>query len=614
VMEDPFLDQLARVSAPVVIRALAPDRVDIVQLTEEQYAQYRNLLITQPLAVRPIDLTNAPYTVDLSTLAFSDVEDLKPLIGGKCGGFVGLLEPEDVTTPHRPICITVRAYAEHLAPFRTRLQQMLANQDFASFSRTRTLVLEGPQAYSQKFPSAQDAVYRDAVLARPQGDLLGDLAREGGVQTIIRDAPINPTTLAVITQALTEVYGIYDVTQGLRFRSSSSVEDIEGFNGAGLYTSNTGFLNAAALPDPSDHNRTVERALKETWLSYWGMEAFEERRLERVDHLSGNMAAQVHARFDDDKELANGVFTFTILPPGFAEAAVMEVNTQIGSLSITNPPPGVNAQAEVVRVSLAPLATEPIIERLIESSEVQPGVQIMDDPKLIRMFLEARAVTSNWMVVDNAPLFLSQRRRTLTLDFEFREMAATWPLLTTGNQYGRRVVIKQARTLEPGIGHIPETVRNYALPRDVLARAQRIERRICTTDRFRITMTDAYTDPLLTPNLGHDVEPFTGSMILEVLQSITELNLGAGHRTSLAHTAFVGIAHPGMREGGDWALDATLSSGPAVSAGFDHLQMRTDQTYVISLGAVSATGSWATCVQTLIYSTPSEFLKQFLPD
>ena len=58
-----------------------------------------------------------------------------------------------------------------------------------------------------------------------------------------------------------KAYGDYAVETALRFRSSSSVEDIEGFNGAGLYTSYTGYLHPELLKDVKDHDATIERAL-----------------------------------------------------------------------------------------------------------------------------------------------------------------------------------------------------------------------------------------------------------------------------------------------------------------------------------------------------------------
>lgn len=609
VMDDANLDQMARVNAPVAIRALLPNVLQIVPLTDTQYAQYRNLFVVAPLSVPPVDLTNAPYTTDLSQVALADVDELRPLIGGKCAGMVALLAPEDVSTVHRPLCITVKAYAEHIQPMVAEIQALLAHEEFNRSLRARTLALEGPDAFDARFPQPGDQAYRESVMARPTGDVVADMARAGGLVGRIQDAPINTATLAILEQALGTAYDVYQTQQALRFRSSSSVEDIEGFNGAGLYTSNTGFLHADLQSDPSDRKKTVERAIKLTWSSYWGTEAFEERRLESVDHLSGNIAVMVHARFDDAKELANGVLTFTILPPGHDALAVMELNAQAGALSVANPErPGV--LPEVVRVTKA-LDGTLRVERLQSSTEVAPGEEVVDDTGLLGLFTQAHAVTQQWLENDNQALYPSQRRRTLTLDFEFKDVDAGWPALAGANQYGRRMVLKQARTLEPGTAHMPEVVRNLPLPRDVLARARRIERRICTADRIRVTLTDAYTDKLMTPDLGFDVEPFTGVVMVEATQAVSEMGWAAGYRTTLAHTSFSSILHPGMREGGAWAFDALVLPAVVSTARFQRLQIQADKTWTLSNGSRNAVGTWGTCQRQILYSTPTEFLLQF---
>ena len=175
---------------------------------------------------------------------------------------------------------------------------------------------------------------------------------------MIESRPVAPPTLAAIVDVLSTTYADYDVKAGLRFRSSSSVEDIEGFNGAGLYTSYTGYLSPGRLADPDDRDKTIERALQRAWASYWSYEAFEERRLARIDHLSGAMGLTVHARFDDDLERNNGVATFTYLPrpPGGADVApgddaVLEINVQQGSVDVTNPDPDQVELPEVITVS-----------------------------------------------------------------------------------------------------------------------------------------------------------------------------------------------------------------------------------------------------------------------
>lgn len=118
----------------------------------------------------------------------------------------------------------------------------------------------------------------------------------------------------------------------MRFRSSSNVEDIEGFNGAGLYDS-----ISAELGSSTD---TVARAVTGVWASLWNDAAFEEREWARIDHGSAAMAILVHPSFPDENEMANGV-AVTANPFDPKGQPAYYINVQHGSVSVANPEPGV---------------------------------------------------------------------------------------------------------------------------------------------------------------------------------------------------------------------------------------------------------------------------------
>lgn len=88
-------------------------------------------------------------------------------------------------------------------------------------------------------------------------------------QRIIK-APINPQTLAAVSEKVQKDLG----GKGVFVRSSTNAEDLEGFNGAGLYDTVPNVLGKKALGE----------ALKQVWSSLWNFHAVEERALFNIDH------------------------------------------------------------------------------------------------------------------------------------------------------------------------------------------------------------------------------------------------------------------------------------------------------------------------------------------
>ncbi len=128
-----------------------------------------------------------------------------------------------------------------------------------------------------------------------------------------------------------------DYPQGLRmrFRSSTNAEDLDGFTGAGLYTSKSGEITG--YEDP------FLDAIREVWSSVWYFRAFEERSYRSIDHQAVGMALLVHQSFPDEE--ANGValtdnpFDKSGLDPAFY------INVQWGEESVVLPPPGVSTDS-----------------------------------------------------------------------------------------------------------------------------------------------------------------------------------------------------------------------------------------------------------------------------
>lgn len=508
-LNDPAVASAARVRAYAIVRASGVDQVDVTLITKEQFEAWQDLQSADRIAVPPVNTSSMPTIVELTSLAATienedDVESWRPIIGGKSAGFLALLSAGEVTTPEEPLAITVAPYLEHLGRVNRELEAMLGNDDFRRHARTRFLLLEGSEDYAGQYTSEPDAAYADQFVANlGADDPLRRIVEADGFKGWFRDMPMNAETLTEIIEALETTYGDYADTQGLRFRSSSSVEDIEGFSGAGLYDSNTGFLKPELQPDEKDQKKSVERTLKKTWASYWGFEAYEERRRENVDHRSGAMAVLVHARFDDPLEQNNGVATFTLLPAGADNESRAVVNVQVGDVSVTNPDPSTAELPEHIEVT-ADADGEISIDRIAEST-LATGQPVLTDAAVEALFEQLESVARLWRDRVNASLPADQRIETLTLDYEFKTMAPGWPALDDGSEpRPGRLVIKQARSLDPGLRGLPAAIVALPVPRDVLARAQLIEQVQCPGG----TRVEILTDPLLPPDIGYSQSPF----------------------------------------------------------------------------------------------------------
>ena len=141
----------------------------------------------------------------------------------------------------------------------------------------------------------------------------------------VKNSKVNPELLKKIEEKL----NAQNDFKNFRFRSSTNAEDMEGFNGAGLYDSKTAIIG--------DTEKTVEKAILEVWSSFWNFRAFQERDLFGIDHESCAMGVLVHRSFPDEK--ANGVLVTRNLYRD--RYAGITVNVQLGEESVVKPEPGV---------------------------------------------------------------------------------------------------------------------------------------------------------------------------------------------------------------------------------------------------------------------------------
>lgn len=236
--------------------------------------------------------------VDGEPVALRDaIKAAIPAYGGKASHFSILKKTEGVPVPDA-FSVPVYYYVQFLEQngFDERIDDLLDDPDFRDDPEIRSEALDALRADMQSAPvdpDFQDAL-RDKLAAFPE--------------------------------------------ERIRFRSSTNAEDLDGFTGAGLYTSRTGVQSD--WEDVLDAVRTV-------WSSVWYFRAFEEREYRGIDHRAVGMALLVHRSFPDLFEAANGValtanpFDPSGLEPGFY------INVQQGASSVVQPEDGMTTDQMV---------------------------------------------------------------------------------------------------------------------------------------------------------------------------------------------------------------------------------------------------------------------------
>lgn len=143
------------------------------------------------------------------------------------------------------------------------------------------------------------------------------------IRDAIKKEPVNPELISKLNTAFKNAK-----FKNFRFRSSTNAEDLDDFNGAGLYDSKTGILG--------DSIKTFEKAIKQVWASVWNEASFNERELFGIDQQNIAMGVLVHRSFPD--ELSNGVIiTKNIFRENFPG---ITVNIQKGENSVVKPEKG----------------------------------------------------------------------------------------------------------------------------------------------------------------------------------------------------------------------------------------------------------------------------------
>ncbi len=308
------------------------------------------------------ELRDIEKLVDLETDSVYDaVKKATLTFGGKAAHYAVLAHIEGLPV-QKAFSIPVHYYFDFMQRngFDTEVAAMLADTEFQS----------SPEVRDERLEELRDAM---------------------------KDAPMNPEFMIELRAKLAAEYP----GQRMRFRSSTNAEDLDGFTGAGLYTSKSGEEGPNVDPDDAFDN-----AIRKVWASVWFFRAFEERRYRGIAHEDVGMALLVHRSFPD--ELANGV-ALTNNPFDKSGAfPAFYINVQRGEESVVLPPPGQTTDAYLhhwdgdgQRVQYLSHSNSPLVgeeETVLTTSQISELGQAL--ATIRSFFAPAYARGTNWWAMD----------------------------------------------------------------------------------------------------------------------------------------------------------------------------------------------------------------------
>lgn len=260
--------------------------------------------------------------------------------------------------------------------------------------------------YLQHFEaSGADSLVR-AILRNPRmrSDPVALAPALEAVRAAIKAHPVTPQLLTDVEARIRRD----SPSLRMRFRSSTNAEDIEGFNGAGLYTSKTGIVG--------DTVRTIEKAIRAVWASVWNFRAFQEREYFGIDQYNVAMGILVHRSFPNEN--ANGVaITKNLYRKSYFGFVI---NVQAGETSVVSPPPAVTCD-QLICYSDSDLdffKNKAIVEYISYSSETE-GKKVLTDAQVIQLTEQLAKIKKHyyWNIGGSAR---NQEFKDFALDVEFK--------------------------------------------------------------------------------------------------------------------------------------------------------------------------------------------------
>eukprot|EP01127_Copromyxa_protea_P014526 TRINITY_DN4066_c0_g1_i1.p1 TRINITY_DN4066_c0_g1~~TRINITY_DN4066_c0_g1_i1.p1 ORF type:complete len:1449 (-),score=281.84 TRINITY_DN4066_c0_g1_i1:32-4378(-) len=179
------------------------------------------------------------------------------------------------------------------------------------------------------------------------------------ITKLFYDAEVPQWMIDTIRARAREIFNPLGIKK-LKFRSSSNSEDLQGFNGAGLYDSYQWEIEKESEKDCFKNHtdgdmqpKTLDCALKGTYASLYTLRALEERAFARIRHDSCLMGAAVVEKYSQLGEITqNSVVVTKINDPKLAAQHVgYTYSLQQGTNTATNPIVGTLAENQYLFVS-----------------------------------------------------------------------------------------------------------------------------------------------------------------------------------------------------------------------------------------------------------------------
>lgn len=322
-----------------------------------------------------VDLGDASYK-DSTTIGAKAANMAELMNVSIAGGWHGVCRQFDylggVPLPKKPMAIPFYWYNDHLerAGMKENVQQWHQEQSF----------LNDPVQRRKRLEQLREAILK---------------------------TPVNPTLLAKLKEEITKRYGQSKV----RFRSSTNVEDLPNFNGAGLYTS-----KSAAIGHPT---KTISLALQTVWASLWSERAWNERQFYKIDHRQAAMGILVHPSFNN--ESANGVAISTnIFNPSYTSDTYIAV--QKGEVSVVNPEGNVTPDQFLIRWYESPETV------YMSNSSLTYGKPVLEQQEIHQVGCYMQAIHSHFQRI------FGEKDKPFAMDVEFKI-----------HKTPRTLAIKQAR-------------------------------------------------------------------------------------------------------------------------------------------------------------------------